>query len=388
MLFWLCIGIVLAQAVFAVVSLRRFTALPLVPTIPRRRGMPRVSIIIPARDEGANLGRLLASLLNLDYGSYEVVVVDDESSDATLHIAGEFDAIIIRSGGPPPGWTGKSYACHLGAMAATGHWLLFTDADTEHAPLSLASILGYALDRRLDAVSIFPNQELQSFWERLVIPFAYQQFFVGVPAAHVNESRSPALLACGQYMLIRRDLYERVGGYAAVHRSLVDDARMAHRLKAHGGRYAIARAPHLVHARSFRALRSIWEGFPRVSFQYLALDARQGALVTLSAVVAALTPALFALGMQSSGEGYMLMAGYSYAFLSLGLMTWDRLFHVPSLYAFLHPLSVLAFGLIAVTSGARSLLGGGIEWKGRRYGRRRPVAETSERAESGPHRQA
>ena len=152
MLFWLCIGVVIAQAVFAVLSLRHYTALPLVPTVPRRAGMPRVSIIIPARNEAPNLGRLLASLINLDYGSYEVIVVDDDSADATHYIAGEFDAILIRSGGPPPGWTGKAYACYLGALAATGDWLLFTDADTEHSPLSLASIMGYAADRRLEAL--------------------------------------------------------------------------------------------------------------------------------------------------------------------------------------------------------------------------------------------
>src|SRR4051794_35373927 len=105
MLLWLCVVIVIAQAGFAVIALRHYMALPAVPTVPRRQGLPRISIIIPARNEAPNLGRLLASLLNLDYGSYEVIVVDDASSDATVAIASEFDSIVVRSAGPQPGWT-------------------------------------------------------------------------------------------------------------------------------------------------------------------------------------------------------------------------------------------------------------------------------------------
>lgn len=383
MLFWLCIGVVIAQAVFVVLSLRHFTALPLVATVPRRTGMPRVSIIIPARDEAANLGRLLASLLNLDYGSYEVIVVDDDSHDATHFVAGEFDSILIRSGGPPAGWTGKAYACYLGALAATGDWLLFTDADTEHAPLSLASIMGYALDRRLEAVSILPSQDLTSLTERLVLPFAYQQFFVGVPGARINDAHSPTTLANGQYMLIRRDGYEKVGGYEAVRQSVVDDVRLAHLMKARGVRYALARAPHLVHASAYREASEVWSGFRRISFQFLSLDPSRGALVMLSALLAAMTPVLFALGFQPGGDAYMLMAGYSYAFLALGLMSWDRLFHVPALFGLLQPLSVLAFGLVALTSGLRTMLGQGIRWKGRTYGGRRPTeARSAEQPQS------
>jgi len=254
--------------------------------------------------------------------------------------------------------------------------LLFTDADTEHSPLSLASTMGYVADRRLEALSVLPSQELTTFTERLVLPFTYQQFYVGVPGARVNDPHSAATLASGQYMLIRRDAYERVGGYEAVRRSVVDDVRLAHLMRGRGIRYAIARAPQLVHASAYREGAEVWAGFRRISFQFLSLDPGRGALVMLSAVLAALTPALFALGLQPGGDAYMLMAGYSYAFLTLGLMSWDRLFHVPALFGLLQPLSVLAFGLVALTSGLRAMLGQGIGWKGRVYGGRR-TAETT-----------
>ncbi len=375
---WLCLLIVLAQAVFAVSSLRRYTALPAVPTVPRRLGMPRVSVIVPARNEAPNLGRLLASLLALDYGSYEVIVVDDDSTDATLAVASEFDAIIVRTGGLQPGWTGKNYACHLGAMAATGDWLLFTDADTEHAPLSLASILGYALDRQLEAVSVMVGQECASFWERVLVPFAFQQYFIGVPALTVNQPRHPSALANGQYFLIRREVYERLGGHEAVRNSLAEDIRLAVRLKAHGVRYGFARAEALVRARAYRNLADIMTGFSKNSFQFLNLDQGRGAFVVLSVVLASLTPSLISLGLQPDNDTVLLLAGYSYAFLALGLMGWDRLFRVPAWYGLLQPFSALAFVVIAVRSALRSLLGRGVMWKGRVYGKRYQVAEPTD----------
>ena len=379
---WLCLVIVIAQAVFAIVSLRRYMALPAVPTVPRRLSMPRVSVIVPARNEAPNLGRLLASLLALDYGSYEVIVVDDDSTDASLAVASEFDAIIVRTGGLQPGWTGKNYACHLGAMAATGDWLLFTDADTEHAPLSLASIVGYALDRQLEAVSVMVGQECVSFWERALVPFAFQQYFVGVPGAQVNQTRHPTALANGQYFLIRREVYERLGGHEAVRHSLAEDIRLADRLKSHGVRYGFARAEALVRARAYRSLADIMTGFSKNSFQFLSLDPRRGALVVLSVVLASLTPSLISLGLQPENDTVLLLAGYSYAFLALGLMGWDRLFRVPAWYGLLQPFSALAFVLIAVRSALRSLLGRGVVWKGRVYGQR---FQTTSAVDEQPH---
>lgn len=373
---WVCLIIVIAQAVCAILSLRHYTALPAVPTVPRRLGMPRVSIIVPARNEAANLGRLLPSLLNLDYGSYEIIVVDDASTDATVALASEFDAIIVKSTGPRPGWTGKNYACHLGAMAATGEWLLFTDADTEHAPGSLASILGYALDRNLEAVSVLTGQDCFSLWERLLIPFAYQQFFVATPGAHVNQPRDPAALANGQYMLIRREVYDRIGGHEAVRGSIVEDIRLAHLMKLRRIRYGVARAEHLVHVRTYRSLADIWQGFSKNSFQYVSLDPRRGALVALSVVLAGLTPTLLWFSWQPGNENILMLAGYSYAFMALGLMGWNRIFRVPPWFGLFQPLSALIFWLIMAHTALRTLLGRGIVWKGRVYDSR-GVSEAS-----------
>ncbi|MFN8471388.1 MAG: glycosyltransferase [Anaerolineae bacterium] len=386
MLFWLCLAVVVTQGVFGVLSIRHYGALPRVPTVPRRAGLPRVSIIVPARNEAANLGRLLASLLNLDYASYEVIVVDDTSSDATSLIASEFDSILLHTGKLPPGWTGKNYACYLGAQAATGDWLLFTDADTEHAALSLASTIGYVLDRRLDALSVLVGQDTLTFWERLLLPFCYQQFFVGVPGGQVNNSRKEVLLANGQYLLIRRDAYDQVGGHEVVRSSMAEDVRLAHLLKAYHLRYAVARGEHLVFARLYHKLSELWTNFARNSFQFMTLDSRRGGVVLVSAAVATLMPTLLALGLRSGLDAILLISAYSYAFLVLGLMAWGRIFRVPAWYSLLQPLSAVFFWLVALNSAVRALLGVGITWKGRTYGGRWPAIEPTADHTPEPHK--
>ncbi|MFN8482066.1 MAG: glycosyltransferase [Anaerolineae bacterium] len=384
MLFWLCLAVVVTQGVFGLLSIRHYGALPRIPTIPRRGGLPRVSIIIPARNEAAHLGRLLASLLNLDYASYEVIVVDDGSADATALLASEFDAILVRSAKLPPGWTGKNYACHRGAQMATGDWLLFTDADTEHSALSLASSIGYVLDRRLDALSVLVGHDTHTFWERLLLPFCYQQFFVGVPGGQVNDLRKGVLLANGQYFLIRHDAYDRIGGHEVVRSSIAEDVRLAHVLKTHQFRYGVARGEHLVFARLYHRLSDLWTGFARHSFQFMTLDSRRGIMVLVSAALAALMPTLVALGLRSGLDTILLMSAYSYAFLVLGVMAWDRIFRVPAWYSLLQPLSAVFFWLVALNAAVRALLGVGITWKGRTYGRRWGALETT--AEPAPQR--
>ena len=377
MVFWLCLAVVVTQGVFGLLSIRHYGALPRVPTVPRRAGLPRVSIVIPARNEAAHLRRLLASLLNLDYASYEVIVVDDGSSDATALLASEFDAILVRSTKLPPGWTGKNYACYRGAQVATGEWLLFTDADTEHGVLSLASCIGYVLDRRLDGLSLLVGQDTHSFWERLLLPFAYQQFFVGIPGNQVNNSRKETLLANGQYFLIRRDAYDRVGGHEAVRSSIAEDIRLAHLFKRHRLRYGVARGEHLVFARLYHKLADVWTSFTRSSFQFMTLDSGRGLVVLVSAALAALTPTLIALGLRPGNDGILLISAYSYAFLVLGVMAWDRIFRIPAWYSLLQPVSAIFFWLVALNSAVRGLLGVGITWKGRTYGRRWAATETA-----------
>lgn len=174
MLFWVCLVIVIGQAAFAVITLRHYMALPGVPTVPRRLGMPRVSIIIPARNQAANLGRLLPSLLNLDYGSYEIIVVDDASTDATPGIADELaaaDPHVLVVHHPVNRKLGGSIK--TGLAAATGDVVLYTDADLPFDMAELGRAFRLLRTYEADIISAYRLDRTTEGVRRTVYSFVY-----------------------------------------------------------------------------------------------------------------------------------------------------------------------------------------------------------------------
>lgn len=333
---------------------------------------PRVSIIVPARNEEHNLPTLLHSLTALDYPDYEVIVVDDASTDGTGAIAAEFAASfpervhMVRGTGPTPGWTGKNAACFLGTHQANGEWLLFTDADTNHTPGSLRAAMSMAKAARVRALSFFTRQRCITFWERLLLPFAYQQYFVGVQPAALWAATGPAL-ANGQYFLIARAAYEAVGGHGAVAGNIIDDVALACVLKRSGHPPLPCRGETFVSVRMYAGLGALVEGFTKNSFQFLQEQRATGALVVLS--TASATAVLTTLiGAIRSGDPLPIAAAcLAYGALALGLAPWERTFGVPLRYVLLGPVAALAFTLIALSSALHALTHRPVHWKGRAY---------------------
>ncbi len=361
----------LALGASAYLSARHYQALPTIDAAPsqgNRRDVPGVSIVVPARNEALNLPRLLRSLTALNYPDYEVLVVDDGSTDETAAIARSFADSGVRlaqSAGPPPGWTGKNYACWLGAGQTNKPWLLFTDADTTHAPESLGAAVTFALEHRAAALSLFTRQECRGFWERLLLPFAYQQYFLGVRPRQINSPAGPAL-ANGQYFLIRRDAYQKAGGHAACAGSIIDDVALAGRLKTTGVVSLACRGEGLVSVRMYASLGAIAEGFTKNSYAFLREQQAAGALVALSTASAAgVLPALLSLlvGKRKRGAGPLA----AYAAQTAGMVFWTRLFGVSLRYALLTPLAAVIFMGIALRSATRTIAGRSVTWKGRRY---------------------
>ena len=221
-----------------------------------------VSVIVPARNEEANLARCLQSLVGQPGVSYEVIVVDDHSTDQTRKIAANFPVGVIEADPLPDGWSGKCNACWTGARAAKGKWLLFTDADTRHSSSSIVTGLRGAEEHGAALLSYSPQQEVHSFAERALMPLIFAELAVTYRPREVSDPNSPAAAANGQYLLIRRDAYEAVGGHAAVANAILEDVELARNVKRAGYRLQF-RLSDVVSTRMYRSFAQMWEGWTK-----------------------------------------------------------------------------------------------------------------------------
>ena len=222
-----------------------------------------VSVIIPARNEEANLQRCLQSLVAQTAPPLELIVVDDHSTDRTRSIAQSFPTVRVLEADPlPDGWSGKSNACWTGAKLAKGTWLLFTDADTRHAINSVEQGFREAESNHAALLSYSPQQEVFGFLERAVMPVIFAELAKTYRPKEVSDPTSPAAAANGQYLLIRRDVYDAVGGHAAVAHAILEDVELAKLVKRAGYKLQF-RVSDAVSTRMYRTFGQMWEGWTK-----------------------------------------------------------------------------------------------------------------------------
>jgi len=225
---------------------------------------PEVSVIIPARNEAASLGTCLESLLQQSGVDFEVIVVNDHSTDRTREIAESFPGVrVLEAGDLPPGWTGKNNAVATGAREARGAWLLFTDADTVHLPGSLARAVADANENKAEMLSYSPEQIAVTFWEMAILPVVFAELARQYPPSQVSAPASPVAAANGQFILIRRETYDAVGGHTAVAGDILEDVALAHRVKASGHKLRFRYAADAVRTRMYRSFSQLREGWTK-----------------------------------------------------------------------------------------------------------------------------
>jgi len=333
-----------------------------------------VSVIVPARNEETALGECLRSLTTQAAGDREIIVVDDHSTDRTRAIAENFAVRIIEAPPLPPGWTGKNNAVWAGARAAKGKWLLFTDADTRHAPDSISSGLDEAQRLNADLLSYSPRQEVSGFAERALMPVIFAELASTYPPREVCNPASPVAAANGQYLLIRREVYDAVGGHAAVATNILEDVELARRVKRAGYRLQF-RVSDAVSTRMYRSFGAMWEGwtknlallFPRAT-ALAAERAWEFAVIAISLGLAVWCwldrrPMLALLAL--------LIAAVRYgAFLAR-----IRRAHFDWLSDLLALFGLPLFAVLLIDSSIRHKRGS-IRWKGRQYGRATPTASS------------
>jgi chlorobactene glucosyltransferase len=342
---------------------------------------PLVSVIVPARNEAVNISACVASLLNTQYPRVEIIVVDDGSTDGTgdiIHILAEHAAGRLRpvAAEPlPPGWLGKPWACWQGYRHARGELILFTDADTRHDDALLGHAVGALQQNEADMVTVLPRQLMLGFWERLILPHIFAMIFMRFHnLKRVNRTRNAKdVIANGQFLLLRRESYEAVGGHEALRGDVVEDQQLAQRLVRNGRRIFVAHAHDIMDTRMYRSLGGIIEGWSK----NLALGSRAATpawlgpavpwLIAAFLVTAWVLPAFVLVASTVSSLFGGAAFTWSLAATACALLFWVPMLlwlRVPPVYALLFPLG----GLLAAALFVRSALRGGrVAWKGRHY---------------------
>lgn len=242
---------------------------------------PRVSILVAARNEQETIESCLTSLLQQQYPDFEIIAVDDRSTDATPHILerlrrasdGRLTVITIRD--LPAGWTGKNHAMHHAAAAATGDWLLFTDADCRQtSPHTIALALREALRRELDLLTLAPRLDAPSVWEKITLAPCAVALFLWFLPYRANDPHSPVAYANGAFLLMRRACYDAIGGHQAVCHALNEDIQLARRAKRAGFRLGVMDQLGLYRTRMYRTPADAWHGWSRIYFGCLESPAR------------------------------------------------------------------------------------------------------------------
>jgi Glycosyl transferase family 2 len=326
-----------------------------------------VSAIIPARNEERTIARAVRSVAEQPEVR-EIIVIDDQSTDGTGEILRQLaheqpKLRAFQAPALPAGWVGKNHAAWLGAEKAGCDWLLFTDADAVHLPGSTARALADAESFGADLISYSPGQEMHAWWERALIPFVFCRLSQLYSYSAINDPKSPAAAANGQYLLIRRDVYEKIGGHAAVREEVLEDVALARLAKSAGFRLHFGPGDEICRVRMYASFRAMWEGWSK---NLLPLVRWSGQRVThellsvmpwIPLLCLLLTPFHLVFG----ALGIFLLAGRHASYAAL--LRKNRF-----------PLSSVLYYLVGVVLYCAALLAsdwgyarGKIAWKGREY---------------------
>jgi len=344
---------------------------------------PLISVCVPARNEERNIHACIESILAQDYPHFEIIVLDDRSTDATAEILRQLPAQddglkVIHGADLPTGWAGKPHALVQASGAARGEWLCFVDADTFLSPTTLSSCYAKAIETNADMFTIMTFQILGSFWEKVVMPIVMSALSTGFSPRKVNDPKTRDAIANGQFILIKRSVYDAIGGHERIKDQIVEDKAIAEQVKWNGHRLIVANGYSLVRTRMYTSLPEMWEGWTKNI--YLGLSDRRSLMVLgvfgafLAWVAALVLPLWPLLGI------FWYLQGGSWLALTVviqSLILWTIIIYararvaigmgISPWYAFTLPLGAAVFAAMMFTSTWRVLSGKGVMWKGRMY---------------------
>lgn len=332
---------------------------------------PKLSLIIPARNEAHVIGAAVRAALAQDWPNLELILIDDNSTDGTADRAREAAAgdprLRILTGTPlPEGWKGKCWALWQAQQEADGALLLFVDADVQLGPQAARRACQTLLERDLGLLSLWGTWQVESFWERVAMPVVGGFVRGAHPLDRINDPEQPEAFANGQFILVSRVGYDAFGGHEAVRDQVLEDVRIAQVAKGAGLRCGMLLAPDLFRVRMYQNLRDLWLGF--VKNFYHGMEQRVGVAVAAAtfASTTTLLPWLclaFALGAQELVLGALALGCvvqmYVFRFMQ------DGTYRMPRAYGITHPLGTAILVGIILHSAWRGLRGTPTQWKGR-----------------------
>ena len=342
-----------------------------------------MSVIVPARNEAAHIADFVRAIRSSTWPNLELIVVNDHSTDGTADIAraaaqGDLRIHVVDAPDLPEGWFGKQWACEVGASHASGELLLFTDADTRHAPDLVARLVAMRAQRGAELISVAGRQDLVTVWERAVMPLVFSMimFRYGSTRALENATHASDVIANGQCFMISRAAYDAVGRHKAVRQYVAEDVMMAQAVWRSGARVSLVLGVEQLRTRMYDGLGSMMRGWRKNVYA-------GGRLAMRGPVGRALYPLLLLTFPLSSLLPFVLLAGTTLMLLdgsafrpwmlwsvltSLGTLTTlaiaNRFNRDPVLRALLAPLGAAVLLTICVQAIAR---GRQVEWKGRDY---------------------
>jgi chlorobactene glucosyltransferase len=344
---------------------------------------PLISICIPARNEEDNIRHCVEAALAQDYPNLEVIVLDDRSTDSTLAKLKDVttrDARMLSISGSdlPPGWAGKPHALYQASVRARGEWLCFVDADTILARGALSSCYAKAIETHADLFTTLHQQILESFWEKTVMPLIMTALSVGFPPSKVNDPLHRNAVANGQFILIKRSVYDAIGGHERVKDHIVEDKAISEQVKWNGYRLVLADGTDFIRTRMYTSLPEMWEGWTkniylglREHLFMLLLGAFAAVLGLIAAFFLPIWPILGIAWYVNGGSwmalGVVFEGLFIWTALLLARAQVARRMQIPSVYAWTTPLGAGIFAGMMLASAWKVISGQGVTWRGRKY---------------------
>lgn len=343
----------------------------ILPSLSNKYNIP-VSVLIPARNEEANIIKCLRSVLKQNYENFEIIVLNDNSSDRTEELINSITdkrLRVIQGKVLEKEWVGKNFACHQLQTEASGDYLLFIDADTEMSDDCISGVVAFAEENKTGLLSIMPYEESRTFWEKIVIPLLYFAVMAFLPVPLVEKSkRKEFSMGNGQFLLFKRNCYDLIGGHQSLKNRIVEDVWISRRVKEFGQKLIFADGTDLMRCRMYNNFSEVWNGFSKNFFAGLAFSVTGLVTVNISYFMLFILP-LFTLiySILISDRSVFILSVSAFIIPVIIRITHSVKFNQPLIYSFLNFLSCIFLIAVSINSFRILKFGKGANWKGRDY---------------------